>query len=192
MNEKNVQLAVLALGAAAIATALWLVARDPGPPEIGEGDYALTATDGTTFTQASLEGHPSAVFFGFTHCPDVCPTTLGEIGTWVEELGPNIRDLRFWFVTVDPERDSVDQLREYLSWTPEVVGAAGLRDEVDKAIAAFRIYAKKVPLSDGSYTMDHTPFLLLFGRDGRFVETIAYREDEASALDKLRALIGAS
>lgn len=187
---------VLALGAVAVAAAIWMVMRGAGPLEqqrdsFGRGDYVLEATDGTTFTEASLEGHPSAVFFGFTHCPDVCPTTLGEIGVWQEELGDTAKDLRFWFVTVDPERDSVDQLREYLSWTPGVTGAAGTRAEADKAIAAFRVYAKKVPLSDGSYTMDHTPYVMLFGRNGRFVQTIAYREETGSAIDKLRALIAA-
>lgn len=91
-----------------------------------------------------------------------------------------------------PARDSVDQLRAYLSWTPGVTGAAGSRPEVDKAIAAFRIHARKVPLSDGGYTMDHTPFVMLFDRNGHFVQTIAYREAEGTAVEKLRALIGTS
>ena len=196
MTEKALQRIVLALGALAVSAAIWMVTKGPGPlgqqrDALGRGDYVLEATDGTTFTEASLRGHPSAVFFGFTHCPDVCPTTLGEIGTWQEELGDTAKDLRFWFVTVDPERDSVDQLREYLSWTEGVIGAAGTRAEADKAIAAFRVYAKKVPLSDGSYTMDHTPYVMLFDRNGAFVQTIAYREDETTAVDKLRALLAA-
>ena len=196
MTEKALKGIVLALGALAIAAAIWMVARGPGPlgrerDAIGHGDYVLQATDGTTFTEAALRGHPSAVFFGFTHCPDVCPTTLGEIGTWQEELGDTAKDLRFWFVTVDPERDTVDQLRDYLSWTAGVTGAAGTRAEVDEAIAAFRIYARKVPLSDGSYTMDHTPFVMLFDRNGSFVQTIGYREETATAVDKLRALVAA-
>lgn len=196
MTEKALKGIVLALGALAIAAAIWMVARGPGPlgrerDAIGHGDYVLQATDGTTFTEAALRGHPSAVFFGFTHCPDVCPTTLGEIGTWQEELGDAAKDLRFWFVTVDPERDTVDQLRDYLSWTAGVTGAAGTRAEVDEAIAAFRIYARKVPLSDGSYTMDHTPFVMLFDRNGSFVQTIGYREETATAVDKLRALVAA-
>jgi protein SCO1/2 len=185
---------MIAGGLAAILV-IWIAIREPtegGLDTLGQGDYVLAATDGGSFTEASLKGHPTAVFFGFTHCPDVCPTTLGEIGVWQEELGPDWGDLRFWFVTVDPERDSVDQLRDYLSWTPGVVGAAGARAEVDKAIAAFKIYARKVPISGGGYTMDHSPFVMLFDRDGGFVQIIAYREKTESAVAKLRELISAS
>jgi len=191
MTEKILQRAILALGVAAIAAAIWLVAREPVPPDIGQGNFALAATDGTSFTEASLQGQPSAVFFSFTHCPDVCPTTLGEIGIWQEELGDAAKDLRFRLVTVDPERDTVDQLREYLSWNAGVTGAASARAEVDRAIAAFRIYARKVPLSDGSYTMDHTPHVMRFDRNGAFVQTIAYREEARTAVGKLRDVIAA-
>ncbi|MFO1142172.1 MAG: SCO family protein [Amaricoccus sp.] len=156
---------------------------------LGQGAYALTGTDGTTFTAASLKGHPSAVYFGFTHCPEICPTTLGDIETWQEELGPEAKKLRFWFVTVDPERDGVDMLRSYLSWDPEVVGLSGSRAEIDKAIAAFKIYATKVPLKDGDYTMDHTAYVMLFDSAGRFDTVIGYQESTASAVDKLRKLI---
>ncbi|TPE51437.1 SCO family protein [Amaricoccus solimangrovi] len=187
---ERILVAAAALAAVAAAV-LFLRAPDPEAGAPGRGGYALTATDGSTFTEASLEGHPSAVFFGFTHCPDICPTTLGEIGTWREELGAEARDLRFWFVTVDPERDSVDGLRDYLSWSPGVTGAGGTRAEVDEALAAFRVYARKVPLSDGGYTMDHSSFVMLFDRDGRFVRNIGYREETGSAVAKLRALIGA-
>lgn len=187
--------------AAAIVAALgvgWILfLRDPdtlggGRTTLGRGDYRLETTDGGAFTDAALAGQPSAVFFGFTHCPDVCPTTLGEIGVWQEALGKAAADLRFYFVTVDPERDSLDLLRDYLSWTPGVVGVAGSRAEVDKALAAFDVFARKVPLSDGSYTMDHTPYVMLFDRDGRFQQVIAYREAPESAEAKLKALIGAS
>ncbi len=179
---------------AAILAGVWLLfLREPGTLDggrdsMGRGDYRLEMTDGGTFSEATLAGQPSAVFFGFTHCPDVCPTTLGEIGVWQEALGDVAKDLRFYFVTVDPERDTLDLLREYLSWTPGVVGVAGSRPEIDKAIAAFKVYASKVPLSDGSYTMDHTPYVMLFDRNGRFDRVIAYREDSASAEAKLRSV----
>ncbi len=199
MERTRTLLAVFWVAAsAAILAAVWVVfLREPttldgGRETLGRGPYHLETTDGGEFTEAALAGHPTAVFFGFTHCPDVCPTTLGEIGVWQEALGPAAKDLRFYFVTVDPERDTLDLLRDYLSWTPGVVGAAGPRAEVDKAITAFRIFARKVPLSDGGYTMDHTPYVMLFDREGRFDQVIAYREGDESAVAKLRALVGAS
>lgn len=179
--------------AAALATAWFLVLapRFAGGMQatLGRGDYHLATTDGGSFSEASLKGQPSAVFFGFTHCPEVCPTTLGDVGVWEEELGADAGKLRFWFVTVDPERDTVDLLRDYVSWTPGVTGAAGAPDEVAKAIEAFKVYARRVPLKDGSYTMDHSTFIMLFDRDGRFDQVIAYQEPTESAVAKLRQLI---
>lgn len=194
MPSKTVERIVAAAAVLVILAVAWIFLRGTGEGglgPLGQGRYALATTDGTAFTEDSLKGHPSAVFFGFTHCPDVCPTTLGDIATWQEQLGEAATAMRFWFVTVDPERNSLEQLRDYLSWSEGVVGVSGPRTEIDKAIAAFRVYARKVPLSDGGYTMDHTPFVMLFGRDGQFVQTISYREDTTSAIGKLRALIGA-
>ncbi len=198
MDRTRIFLAVFWVAAtAAILAAVWvLFLRDPDPggsglASLGRGDYSLPTTEGGTFSEASLAGHPSAVFFGFTHCPEVCPTTLGEIGVWQEELGPDAGTLRFYFVTVDPERDTIDLLRDYLSWTPGVVGVSGTRPEVDRAITAFKVYARKVPLSDGSYTMDHSPYVMLFDRNGHFDQVIGYRENDESAVAKLRALAGA-
>lgn len=178
----------------ALATLLWALVIEPRlnrsiADTLGEGDYHLRATDGTEFTQASLRGAPSAVFFGFTHCPEVCPTTLGEIAGWQEELAADGKQLRVFFVTVDPERDTTDMLGDYVSWVPGVVGVSGSPDEVAKAIKAFRIFASKVPLDDGGYTMDHSASLLLFDAKGRFVEPIGYGEDPARAMDKLARLV---
>ena len=157
--------------------------------DFGEGDYHLTTTTGAPFTEATLSGAPSAVFFGFSHCPDVCPTTLGEISVWQEELGTDANRLRIFFVTVDPERDTADLLKDYVGWLPNAVGVTGSRAEIDNAIAAFRIFARKVPLSDGSYTMDHSAYVLLFDEQGRFFEPIGYQEDPVRATAKLRRLL---
>lgn len=153
---------------------------------IGPGDYHLTTTGGEPFTEATLKGSPSAVFFGFTHCPEVCPTSLGDIAAFQEELGDE--QIRVFFVTVDPERDTVDQLRDYVGWAPGVQGVSGTREEIDKAIKAFRIYARKVPLEDGGYTMDHSANILLFDRRGRFFEPIGYQEDLDRAVAKIRRM----
>lgn len=188
---------IWAAATAAALAAVWFLVVAPRfegsmRDTVGQGDYELIATDGSVFTAETLRGNPSAIFFGFTHCPDVCPTTLGEIAVWSDELGAEAEDLRFWFVSVDPTRDSVEMLRDYLSWNPGVVGATGDEAEVAKAISAFRIYARKVPLSEGGYTMDHTPFVMLFDAEGRLGDIIAYQEDPVTAVAKLRKLLAAS
>jgi protein SCO1 len=193
LSTKHVALGIL-WGMALLALAWFGWARLIGPlfeqsvaDTIGPGDYRLETTDGGTFTQASLKGGPTAVFFGFTHCPEVCPTTLGDIATWQEELGPD-NPLKVYFVTVDPERDSIETLGDYTSWVPGVTGVSGSREEIDKALSAFRVYSRKVPLQDGDYTMDHSANVLLFDRKGRFFEPIGYQEDFTRVIDKLRRL----
>ena len=195
MAGRRLRLALL--GVAAIAAALvglWQFILAPSfartvQETLGRGDYRLAATDGGAFTEARLRDGPSAVFFGFTHCPEICPTTLGEIAAWSADLGPEAGRIRFWFVTVDPERDTVGMLRDYLSWNPNVTGAAGSPEEVAKAVAAFRVYARRIPLEDGDYTMDHSALVLLFDKSGRFQDIIKYQEDPASAEAKLRRLL---
>jgi protein SCO1/2 len=157
---------------------------------LGRGDYELVMTNGQTFTQETLESGPSAVFFGFTYCPDVCPTTLGDVLTWQEILNEEGEEtLDVYFVTVDPERDTPELLEDYVSWAPGVIGVSGSREEIDKAIKAFRVYAKQVPLEGGDYTMDHSAFVLLFDKDGRFDQPIRYGEQTERAMTKIRNLI---
>lgn len=182
-------LALLALLAAG-----WFLVLEPRlnasvADTLGHGDYSLVATDGSTFTEDSLTGTPSAVFFGFAHCPEVCPTTLGDVAEWQATLAEDGEQLRVYFVTVDPERDTPEMLGDYVSWVPGVTGVSGSREEIDKAIRAFRVYAQKVPLKDGGYTMDHSAYVLLFDRHGRFDQPISYQEDFDRAMGKIRQLI---
>ncbi|MBR9864756.1 MAG: SCO family protein [Rhodobacteraceae bacterium] len=153
---------------------------------IGPGDYELVTTRGEPFTQDSLKGRPSAVFFGFTHCPDVCPTSLGDIATWQEELGPD-NQIRVFFITVDPERDTVESLKDYVEWVPDAVGVSGSPEEIAKAVKAFKIYARKVPQDDG-YTMDHSSNVLLFDANGRFFEPVGYQEAFDRAIAKIKRM----
>ncbi len=157
---------------------------------LGRGEYTLTTTTGANFTEASLTDRASMVFFGFTHCPDVCPTTLGDILTWQEEY-PASKDMNVYFVTVDPERDTTEILGEYVGWVDGVEGVTGSKEEVDKALQAFRIYAARVPLEDGDYTMDHSASVLLFDKRGRYTDRIRYQEDPASAVAKIKSALGA-
>ena len=190
---------IVALAALVFAAGLWFagIGRSPAPTgmqaaadALGRGDYRLVTTDGGTFTEDTLKGAPSAVFFGFAHCPEVCPTTLSDIDGWQSRLADEGEDpLRTFFVTVDPERDTPEMLGDFVSWVPGVTGVSGPGPEVDKAIRAFRIYAQKVPLDDGGYTMDHSAFVLLFDAGGRFVQPISYQEDPETAMAKIRALL---
>lgn len=182
------------LAAAAIAAVGWFTFAKPtlqarAADELGVGDYQLVATDGTDFTQDTLLGAPSAVFFGFTHCPEVCPTTLSDIGVWKDEIGEEADDLRVYFVTVDPERDTGEALEAYVGWLDGALGVTGSRAEIDKAQAAFRIYSRKVDTSDGDYTMDHSAYVMLFDAEGRFFEPVGYQEDFERAVGKLRRLL---
>ena len=180
--------------------ATWALMPGPAPETLvteaqvtdtlGQGDYRLETTTGAPFTQDSLTGQPSLVFFGFTHCPDVCPTTLGDIMGWQEDLGPLAEGLKVWFLTVDPERDSAEVLRDYVSWLPGAVGVTGEAAEVQKALSAFRIYARKVPLGD-SYSMDHSAYVMLFDAQGRYNQIFNYQEDPAQVTAKLRRFLEA-
>lgn len=177
----------------ALGFALWFLMLAPdreriGTAEFGRGDYQLVTHAGEAFTQSSLQGQPSLVFFGFTHCPDVCPTTIGDIMTWQAELGEAAEDLRVFFVTVDPERDSAEVLADYIGWLPGAIGVTGSREDINAAMRAFRVFARKVPTADGDYTMDHSSSVLLFAADGQFVTNISYQAPLDQALERLRHL----
>ncbi|WP_045389326.1 SCO family protein [Falsirhodobacter sp. alg1] len=194
MKMLNLFLPVVgAVAAILVAAALWFVLAprisERADTGLGRGDYVLQSTDGTTFTQSSLEGKPTAVFFGFTHCPDVCPTTLGDMMGWQERLGADAEKLRILFVTVDPERDSLDMLRDYVTWLPNAQALTGTQSDVTKAENAFRVFTRKVELGDGDYTMEHTSKVMLFNTDGTFSEAISYQEDPDSAVAKIRKVL---
>ncbi|RYH02734.1 SCO family protein [Salipiger sp. IMCC34102] len=192
------KIALAAWGGVAVMALLllgWIYVLEPRlNPSVadtfGQGGYDLVTTDGGRFTQETLKGAPSAVFFGFTHCPEVCPTTLGDIAGWQDALSRDgTPPLRTFFVTVDPERDTSELLDDYVSWVPGVTGVTGAPDEIGEAIEAFRVYARKVPLDGGGYTMDHSAMVLLFDAEGRLFEPIGYQEGTDRAIGKIRRLL---
>lgn len=131
------------------------------------------------------------VFFGFTRCPEVCPTTLYEMAGWFETLGEEGKDLQAFFITVDPERDTPEIMKSYAeALTDRVTGITGDPDEIEKVIAAWHVYAAKIPTDDGDYTMDHTASVFLIDENGAFKGTIAYGETPETAIAKLRRLAG--
>ncbi|EEB82378.1 SCO family protein [Roseobacter sp. GAI101] len=196
MTQQRKLILVSLWGAALLALLAfsWFRVFDPqlqetAADQLGQGDYQLVTTDKAAFSKETLTGTPSAVFFGFTHCPEVCPTTLGDVAGWQEALAEDGETLRVFFITVDPERDTPEMLEDYVSWVPGVTGVSGSKAEIDKAIQAFRVYAQRVPLKDGGYTMDHSAFVLLFDEHGRFDQPIAYQEGFDSAMGKIRRLV---
>lgn len=154
------------------------------------GPFELVDGNGETVTDATFAGKPTVMFFGFTYCPDVCPTTLSELQGWMEALGDDADKLNYAFVSVDPERDTPDVMRDYVwAFDKRITPLTGSQEQVDAMIKAYRVYAKKVPLDDGDYTMDHSAAVYLMNADHKFVGTIAYGEAEETALKKLRRLI---
>jgi protein SCO1/2 len=187
-------LAAVALGVAALASVALVVLPGRGivatqPSSVG-GPFRLVDHNGRTVTEADFAGRPFLVFFGFTHCPDICPTTLFEISETLNRLGPAADGAAALFITVDPARDTPERLKQYVSsFHPRIYGLTGTQDEIDAVVNAYRAYAKKVPLEGGDYTMDHTAFVYLFDRDGRFVAPFNLRRGfDAAAADLRRYL----
>jgi len=152
------------------------------------GPFKLTDQNGKTLTDQDLKGKPFLVFFGFTHCPDVCPTSLFEVSEVLRALGKDADKTQALFVTVDPERDTPQVMKDYLqSFDPHLWGLTGDDASVAQVAKAYRVYYKKVPLDGGDYTMDHTAMVYLMDKDGRFVAPFNLkRTPEAAAADLRR------
>jgi protein SCO1/2 len=153
------------------------------------GPFTLVDDTGAPVTEKTLAGKPYAIYFGYTFCPDVCPTTLLDLSRWIKKLGPDADRLNYVFVTVDPERDTVQSLRTYLSsFDKRIRGYTGTPAEIAQIARGYRVYYRKIPTDDGGYTMDHSAVIYLMGPDGKFVTVIPYQEDDASAIAKLKNL----
>jgi protein SCO1/2 len=156
------------------------------PAAIG-GPFQLTDQAGQTVTDQNLKGKPTLIFFGFTHCPDVCPTSLFEISEVLKAMGKDADRVNALFVSVDPERDTAAAMKDYLSsFDPHLKGLTGNPEAVAKVLSAYRVYSKKVPLKDGDYTMDHTALIYLMDRDGRFVSPFNLKRTPAEAATDLK------
>ena len=159
--------AILAFGLTVLAGVLWLTQPVARTTDIG-GPFALTAQDGRKVTQADFAGAPFLVFFGYTHCPDVCPTTLQDLTQAFAKLGKD-KKIAALFISVDPERDTPAVLKEYLtSFDPRILALSGPAEALAPVLKSYRVYARKVPGADGGYTMDHTSLVYLMDARGRF------------------------
>jgi protein SCO1/2 len=144
-------------------------------------------------SEQDFRGKPMAVFFGFTYCPDVCPTTLTDMTRMMEALGPDAERIQWLFVSVDTERDTPEAMARYLeAFDPRIVGLSGTEAQIAEAARNFRVYYRRVPLDGGSYTMDHSASVFLLDAAGRFAGTIDYKESDRVAEEKLRLLLASS
>jgi protein SCO1/2 len=196
VNLRRIRLAIwsaTALLVVAMGGAVWLHAggafTGAATVAIG-GPFSLTDQHGATVTEAALNGHPSAIFFGYTNCPNVCPTTLADMSDWLQKLGPDGDKLKVYFVTVDPERDTKDQLAAYLqAFDPRITGLTGPRPAIDQMLRAYRVYSRKVPIDGGGYSMDHTASVYLLDKDAGFAGTVDYNDDTDKAVARLKRLV---
>jgi protein SCO1/2 len=152
------------------------------------GPFQLTDQNGRTVTERDFAEKPFLVFFGYTHCPDVCPTTLFDVSEVLRALGPDADKTAALFITVDPERDTPATMKDYLSsFDPHLRGLTGNQAAIDAVTKAYRVYSKKVPLDAGGYNMDHTALVYLMDKQGRFVAPFNLKqrpEESAAALRK--------
>jgi protein SCO1 len=176
-------------GLSGLVYALMPGRTDFGSPKIG-GSFAMIAQDGHVVTNADLAGRPYLVFFGYTHCPDVCPTTLFDISAVFKELGPD-KKVAALFVTVDPERDTPDVLNTYLeNFDSRIIGLTGDPQKTEAIAKAFRVYAKKVPgEKSGDYTVDHTGVVYLMNKRGKFVSAFNLSRPPQQAARELEAYL---
>ena len=197
---KTVRILLWALVAVALLGVAVLLLRgrsDPASETIAStsvkigGPFTVTGGDGKPFSSTQLSGKPYAIFFGFTHCPDVCPTTLARLVKLRRELGRDDRAFEILFVTVDPERDGPREVGQYAGlFNAPIIGLTGSPARIEQVKKQFGIYSRKVPGHHGSeYSVDHTATVLLFDRSGKFVATIAHGEKDAVALDKLKRIV---
>ncbi len=197
MNAR-IFLRLAAIAVAAFAIAVAVVALWPKPESAKQavepvaligGDFTLTDTEGKRRTDAEFRGKHMLVFFGFTNCPDFCPTALVTISQALEKLGPKADKLAAIFITVDPERDTPAQLKNYAqNFDKRIVMLTGSPDEIASVARAYRVYYAKRPLEKaGEYTMDHSAYLYFLGADGKYLTHFRYGvapEDLAKALAK--------
>jgi protein SCO1/2 len=201
MNRRKGLLAaavmVGAIAVAAGATALWMglalrAQVQSGATRIG-GPFTLVDDTGVQVSEADLKGKSTVMYFGYTFCPEVCPTTLTDLVQWMQMIGRDADRLNYVFVTVDPERDTPKVMHDYVSaFDPRIRGLTGTSEQIAKVTKEYGVYYKRIPTSDGGYVMDHSAVLYMMDPNVRFVGVIPYQEDTAKAVAKLKKLAAQS
>jgi protein SCO1/2 len=175
-----------AIGASLTQSAL----AQPGAGSEGDAAFAAIDHTGRPFSSASLAGQPYAIFFGFTRCPDVCPTTLLEMSKELQDLGADGDRLKVVFVTVDAEHDTPERLREYLaSFDSRIIGLTGSAEQIAAIAKVWNVFYYKLPEADGSYSYTHSAYVYLMDRNHRRAGTLNFQDPEAEQLAKLKTLL---
>jgi protein SCO1 len=187
-------IAAFVAGLAGVFAVLLVVTKPQAGSLIGTaaigGPFQLVDQNGRTVTDKDLKGEPFLVFFGFTHCPDACPTTLLELSDVLEKLGSDADKVHVLFITIDPERDSPNALKDYLSaFNSRLLGLSGDLAAVTAVARAYHVYFKKVPVEGGDYTMDHTALIYLMNKDGQFVSPFSLKRSPQDAAAELRRFL---
>ena len=199
-RRKGLLAAAVMVGAVAVAagaTALWMglalrAQVQSGATKIG-GPFTLVDDTGVQVSEADLKGKSTVMYFGYTFCPEVCPTTLTDLVQWMQMIGRDADRLNYVFVTVDPERDTPKVMHDYVSaFDPRIRGLTGTSEQIAKVTKEYGVYYKRIPTSDGGYVMDHSAVLYMMDSNVRFVGVIPYQEDTAKAVAKLKKLAAQS
>jgi protein SCO1 len=199
-RRKGLLAAAVMVGAIAVgagATALWMglalrAQVQSGATKIG-GPFTLVDDTGVQVSEADLKGKSTVMYFGYTFCPEVCPTTLTDLVQWMQMIGRDADRLNYVFVTVDPERDTPKVMHDYVSaFDPRIRGLTGTSEQIAKVTKEYGVYYKRIPTSDGGYVMDHSAVLYMMDPNVRFVGVIPYQEDTAKAVAKLKKLAAQS
>ncbi len=160
-------------------------------PELRSTAFTLPSTHGGSITNTDLLGQPTALFFGFTHCPEICPATLYTLANLKAQLGPAAAPIQIVFATVDPARDTIPVLTDYIAAIDaSAIGLSGTDQDMADMAQGFGVYAQKIQLDDDDYTMDHTATVFLYDAAGKIAGTIAWGEPDDFARAKLAALVG--
>jgi protein SCO1/2 len=180
-------------GALLIATGIFFGqaikhSSEPNPAPIG-APFELVDQEGHTVTDKTFLGRPSVIFFGYTSCPDVCPTTLMDLSNWLKALGSRADKLNVLFISIDPQRDTPAHLRDFLSsFDPRIRGLTGTNEQIVAVAREFRVYYKRVEESDGTYSMGHTGAIYLMDKTGQFAASLSFQTEDSVAIERLRSL----
>jgi protein SCO1/2 len=190
LGGMGIAAAILTTGLASLALSHSGEMPGSSPPSVVEGVFRLRSNSGETIDSLAMRGRPYAVFFGFTQCPAVCSTTMLEMSSLLRDVGREAADLKVFFITLDPERDTAETLTTFLSsFGPAIVGLTGPDEEIARAVKSFRVYYRKVPTEHGDYTIDHSALVYLVDRKGRVVDFLSFDERHDVALEKLKSLL---
>ncbi|MCJ2112490.1 SCO family protein [Methylobacterium sp. E-025] len=169
-----------------------MLPRGPAKPAMSVvgGPFRLQSSKGGILDSATLAGRPFLVFFGFTRCPNVCPTTLADLSNLIDDLHKAGGDIGAYYITLDPERDAAAVLRDYMgSFSDSITGLTGTREEIDRVARSYRVFSKKVPLPGGDYTLEHTLMVYLMDRNGGFVGPLDLAAGHGLALRQIQAVL---